>query len=342
MNYNEIILKSDISDSFSSKSDSKEIKDMDFETEEEKKIRLSLEKALESNNNIHAFEKINTNISSFCSNIQHLQEYSLYLGSKQDNKEKGSEIDKTIIETADKIAETFTLIEIIKNFDYKDRNQKIQNITKANRLEDECNKYKKIFDDLTDKIKQQNINLIKQARNSVRYSNFSDFSNDDQPANNNNINIGFQNGKEFLDGIEMKKKQNDAINKAAKKIERSLSRRNTMTMNIKINENNENQGNNLELFNIEYNKKNELQNNLLLNNTTNFEKNIGDESKYTRITSGLSTRNSKMYQEMEDKVFIALEGKRQNCLRRHWIISLIIIILIIALLYYVFFFKKNT
>ncbi len=342
MNYNEIILKSDISDSFSSKSDSKEIKDMDFETEEEKKIRLSLEKALESNNNIHAFEKINTNISSFCSNIQHLQEYSLYLGSKQDNKEKGSEIDKTIIETADKIAETFTLIEIIKNFDYKDRNQKIQNITKANRLEDECNKYKKIFDDLTDKIKQQNINLIKQARNSVRYSNFSDFSNDDQPVNNNNINIGFQNGKEFLDGIEMKKKQNDAINKAAKKIERSLSRRNTMTMNIKINENNENQGNNMELFNIEYNKKNELQNNLLLNNTTSFEKNIGDESKYTRITRGLSTRNSKMYHEMEDKVFIALEGKRQNCLRRHWIISLIIIILIIALLYYVFFFKKNT
>ena len=185
--------------------------------------------------------------------------------------------------------------------------------------------------------------MIKQARNSVRYSNFSDFSNDDQPANNNNnINIGFQNGKEFLDGIEMKKKQNDAINKAAKKIERSLSRRNTMTMNIKINENNENQGNNMELFNIEYNKKNELQNNLLLNNTTSFEKNIGDESKYTRITSGLSTRNSKMYHEMEDKVFIALEGKRQNCLRRHWIISLIIIILIIALLYYVFFFKKNT
>ena len=98
----------------------------------------------------------------------------------------------------------------------------------------------------------------------------------------------------------------------------------------------------MELFNIEYNKKNELQNNLLLNNTTSFEKNIGDESRYTRITSGLSTRNSKMYHEMEDKVFIALEGKRQNCLRRHWIISLIIIILIIALLYYVFFFKKNT
>ena len=345
MNYNEIMLKSDNSDSFSSKSDNSHKKeDIDFETEEEKKNRLSLQKALESNNSVHAFEKINKNISSFCSNIQILQEYSLYLGSKQDNKEKGSDIDKRIIETADKIAETFDLIEIIKNFEYSDRDQKINNITKANRLEDECNKYKKIFDDLTDKIKKQNINLIRQARNSVRYSNFSDFSsdmhlNDDQYGNNS---IGFQNGKEFLDGIEMKKKQNDAIYKATKKIERSLSRKNTMTMNIKVNDANV-EDKYMEVFNIEYNnKKNELQNNLLNNtNYTNYEKNSGEENKYTYVHTDSSIRSSKVFRDMEDKVFIALEGQRQNFFRRHWIISLIIIILIIAILYYLFYFKKK-
>ena len=343
MNYNEIILKSEHSESFSSKSDNNQInEDIDFETEEEKKNRLSLQKALESNNNIRAFEKINANISSFCSNIQILQEYSLYLGSKQDNKKKGSDIDKTIIETANKIAETFELIEIIKNFEYKDRDQKIQNITKANDFQNECNKYKKIFDDLTDKIKQQNINLIRQARNSVRISNFSDYSGDihlkdDQTGNNN---TGVQNGKEFLDGIEMKKKQNDAIYKATKKIERRLSRKNTLSMNIKINDINRDD-NIIEEFNSE--KKNELQNKLLNNinysNYSSYEKNTGDENKYIKTDS--SIRNSKVFRDMEDRVFIALEGQRQNYFRRHWIISLIIIILIIALLYYLFYFKKN-
>ena len=197
---------------------------------------------------------------------------------------------------------------------------------------------------MTDKIKKQNINLIRQARNSVRYSNFSDFSsdmhlNDDQYGNNS---IGFQNGKEFLDGIEMKKKQNDAIYKATKKIERSLSRKNTMTMNIKVNDANV-EDKYMEVFNIEYNnKKNELQNNLLNNtNYTNYEKNSGEENKYTYVHTDSSIRSSKVFRDMEDKVFIALEGQRQNFFRRHWIISLIIIILIIAILYYLFYFKKK-
>ena len=125
----ELILKSDNSNSFSSESDDSQLqKETKIETEEEIKNRLSLQKALAANNNARAFEKINTNISSFCSNIQLLQDYSLCLGSKLDNKEKGSEIDKIILNTADEIAETFNLIEIIKNFEYNDRNQKIQNI----------------------------------------------------------------------------------------------------------------------------------------------------------------------------------------------------------------------
>ena len=337
---NELIINNfDQNKSFSIKSDNSEKSDLEYETEIETKTRQSLEKALSSNNNAYAFEKINKNINLFCSNIQILQDYSLCLGSKLDNKEKGDEIDKIILKTGDEIVEIFNLIEIIKNFAYKDRNQKIQNITKANRLEDECNKYKKKFDDLTDKIKQQNLNLIKQARASVRYSNYSDFSgeihlNNDEPKHTTE----FQNGKEFLDGIEMKRKQNDAIYKAAKKIEKSLSRRNTMIFNIQnFNEINNNQ--NMDVFNIEYKKTNDFRNHLL----SYDKRNTIDENKYTsmRNSNDDSRRMSKAFHEMEDKVYIALEGVRQNFIRRHWFMFLIILLLIVVLVYYIFFMQKK-
>ena len=254
------------------------------------------------------------------------------------------EIEKIILKTADEIAETFNLIEIIKNFEYKEKNQKIENITKANRLEDECSKYKKIFDDLTDKIKKQNINLIKQARTSIRYSNFSDFSgeinlNNDEPANN----TGFQNGKEFLEGIEMKRKQNDAINKAAKKIEKSLSKKNVLIMNLTGDENNNNNDdNNIEIFNIENNKnKSDLRNALLPNNIQDKNNNNNDDNKYLSMNSSRLSRTSKAFHEMEDKVFIALEGPRQNFIRRHWLISLITLVLIIIILYYILLYQKQ-
>lgn len=350
----ELFLNSDRSESFSEKSEQSDKKNNELETESEKKIRLSLEKALSSNNYSHAFEKINKNISSFCSSIQLLQDYNLCLGSKLDNIEKGADIDKIILKTADEISETFNLIEIIKNFEYNDRNQKIQTITKANKLEDECNKYKKIFDDLTDKIKQKNINLIKQARSSLRYSNYSDFSgeihlNDEE---NNNNNAGFQNGKEFLDGIEMKRKQNDAIYKAAQKIRKTISKRSTANiMTIDVDKDNDSNTNHMETFNVEYNtKKNNNQNNslltdynnhnkLLINNNTSVDDNY--DNKYINLNRYSSSRNSKAFHDMEDKVFIALEGQRQNCIRRHWILSLITFIVIISILYYLFYYKKE-
>ena len=350
----ELFLNSDRSESFSEKSEQSDKKNNELETESEKKIRLSLEKALSSNNYFHAFEKINKNISSFCSSIQLLQDYNLCLGSKLDNIEKGADIDKIILKTADEISETFNLIEIIKNFEYNDRNQKIQTITKANKLEDECNKYKKIFDDLTDKIKQKNINLIKQARSSLRYSNYSDFSgeihlNDEE---NNNNNAGFQNGKEFLDGIEMKRKQNDAIYKAAQKIRKTISKRSTANiMTIDVDKDNDSNANHMETFNVEYNtKKNNNQNNslltdynnhnkLLINNNTSVDDNY--DNKYINLNRYSSSRNSKAFHDMEDKVFIALEGQRQNCIRRHWILSLITFIVIISILYYLFYYKKE-
>lgn len=350
----ELFLNSDRSESFSEKSEPSDKKLNDLETESEKKNRLSLEKALSSNNYFHAFEKINKNISSFCSSIQLLQDYNLCLGSKLDNIEKGADIDKIILKTADEISETFNLIEIIKNFEYHDRNQKIQNITKANKLEDECNKYKKIFDNLTDKIKQKNINLIKQARSSLRYSNYSDFSGEihlNNEENNNNSNSGFQNGKEFLDGIEMKRKQNDAIYRAAQKIKRTMSKRSmTNIMTIDVDNDNNVDINHMETFNVEYNNKmnNNKNNNLLLKdnnqNKVLINNSVDDnyDNKYINLnTTFNSSRTSKAFHDMENKVFIALEGPRQNCIRRHWFLSLITFILIISILYYLFFYKKE-
>lgn len=336
----EFIFKFHHSESFSDHSDNSLQKYIFFETEKEKENRLSLQKALESHNYSRAFEKINKNISSFCSNIQILQDYNLYLGSKQDNKDKGSEIEKIILEAADQIAETFILIDIVKNYEYPDKNQKIENITKANSLEEECNNYKKVFNDLTEKIKQQNINMINQAKTSMRYSDISDFSGEihleDVLSENNN---SFQNGKEFLEGIEMKKKQNDAIKKAAKKIENSLSRKNTLSNNKKNNNDYINNEDKMEIFNIDYHKKkNDLEKNLLSNN--NIRNNI-ESNNYINMDSDDSKRTSKIFHEMEDKVFLALEGQRQNFLRRHWLISLIILIMVIVLIFFLLFSKEK-
>ena len=333
------------SSSFRSSSSNSQQNPVETETESEKLNRISLNNALISNNYAHAFSKIENNISSFCTNIQQLRDYSLFLGSKLDDKEKGSEIDKIILETADGIAETFRLINIIKNFEYSNKSTKIQNITKANTLEDECHKYKKMFNDLTEKIKQQNITLIKQARNSYRYSNYSDFSGElhvcsqDKTTNNDN----FANGKEFLDGIEIKRKQNDAIFKAAQKINRTLSRANSKKIDLDL----INSGQEIEMFNIGYKESKAksnlgLENSLIENNNDNKygseENNKANILKYDDRYSG-SRRTSKAFHEMEDKVYTALEGPKYNFFRRHWIFSgLIIIIIIVFILYY--FFKK--
>ena len=319
------------SSSFKSSSSNSQQNLIETETESEKLNRISLNNALISNNYSYAFKKIENNISLFCTNIQQLRDYSLFLGSKLDDKEKGSEIDKIILETADSIAETFYLINIIKNFEYSNKQTKIQNITKANALEDECHKYKKMFDDLTDKIKQQNITLIKQARNSYRYSNYSDFSGElhvgsQELTNNDN----FANGKEFLDGIEIKRKQNDAIYKAAQKINRSLSRNNSKKIDLDLINNSPE----IEKFNIGYNLNKKGSNDIKYESEGNYNENKSNNFKYDDRYS----RTSKAFHEMEDQVYTALEGPKHNFFRRHWIFSSFIIVILIFILYY--FFKK--
>lgn len=288
-----------------------------FETESEKKNRISIQNALSSNNSKHAFQKITNNITSFCSKITKLQDYCLNLESRYSIREKVEDINELIIKTADEISETFDMIEIIINFEYKDKNQKIQNITKANNLKDDCCKYKNKFEDLTEKIKKSNLNAINQANRSVRNSNYSQFSGDiqldnEEPSNN----FGFQNGKEFLEEIEIKKKQNDAINQANLKIGRvskisNLNRENSLN------------NNHMEYFNFGY-KKNK--------NNNGVEKNLNE-----REDSKFHNMNSTVFREMEDKVLIALEDHKECCLTKHWLLSLIITIcIIIIILYYIF------
>ena len=204
----DLYLNSDKNESFSvdSNDNDNQIIEEDLETEEEKKNRLSVQNALKSNNNDHAFDIINSKITSFCSKIQILQDYSLCLGSKIDNKQKGENIEKIILEAGDEISETFNLIEIVKNYEYKDRNQKIKNINQANNLENKCNTYKEKYDNLINEIKQKNLNLIRQVSNSIRNSNFSDFSGeiylDNETPKKNHNNTEFNSEKKFIKSFE--------------------------------------------------------------------------------------------------------------------------------------------
>ena len=54
---------------------------------EQSENRISLQNALNRKNYERAFVKIQANINTFCQNIQSLQNYSLFVGSKSDNKE---------------------------------------------------------------------------------------------------------------------------------------------------------------------------------------------------------------------------------------------------------------
>lgn len=325
----ELYLNVDNKESFSVESNHSDSNDNEFETEEEKKDRISIQNALKSKNYESVFEKINSKISSFCSKLKILQDYSLCLGSKLDNKQKGEDIEKIILETGDEISQTFDLIEIVKNYKFNDKNQKIQNIKQANSLEDKCNTYKEKFDNLTNEIKKQNLNLIKQARNTKRYSNFSDFSgeihlgNDSPKKNNNDQNntFDYDSDKNILESIELKKKQNEAINKIARKMERSLSRRQTIAkLNIKEN-NDDDDG--MEIFNIDINYK-----------KMNEEK--GGDSK-DLSNANLSKKDSTIFHDMEKRVYIALEGQNQSFIKKYWIFILIFIFIIILVLYFVFF-----
>lgn len=134
-----------------------------------------------------------------------------------------------ILGTADLFAETFNMLNDIKEFNFSSKNEKIENITEANELQDKCNSYRQFFEDLTKKIKAQNKNIINRAHKSSLFFSFAsekDFNYLDE-VKDKDIEYDFTNGKEFLDGISNKQKQNNAIEQATYKI-KSLSRKNSI------------------------------------------------------------------------------------------------------------------
>lgn len=203
--------------------------------------------------------------------------------------------DNLILGTADLLAETFQMLNDIKDFNFNTKNEKIENITEANELEDKCNHYRSVFEDLTKKLKTQNANIIRRAhKSSMRFSFASDkeFSFVDDGTNNNTNNendFAFTNGKEFLDGISSKQKQNTAIDQA----------------NVKINS---------------ISRKSSVQNFL---------------NTLKRGGSGNSLNNEDILLRMESKVFHAIEGDDKTWLQRNYIKIIIGVIIAIVILYFI-------
>ena len=261
--------------------------------------RISLQNALDNKNYKRAFQKINENILKFCSNIQQLQDYSLKIGSKSDNVEKNNKIDELITETGDIMSETFDLLKLIQDYNYNKKNEKIENITEANSLEDKCQLLNKQFEDIINKIKSQNMNIIHRAKSSMRFSNFSnmDMPIYDENNINENNNNNIKNGNEFLDGIISKRKQNEIIEKATFKIKASIDR-------ISLKKNNKSSSTSLNYLN-EY------------------------ETPF-KFTNDL---NESMKIKIEQKLFDSLDGPKINFFTKHkykilffFIICIIIII----------------
>ena len=263
--------------------------------------RFSLQNALDNKNYKRAFQKINENIIKFCINIQHLQDYSLKIGSKSDNTEKNNSIDELITETGDIISETFDLLKLIQDYNYIQKNEKIENITEANSLEDKCQLYNKQFEDIINKIKSQNMNIIRRAKSSVRFSNFSNTDMpiyDENNINDNNTN-NIKNGKEFLDGIISKRKQNEIIEKTTFKIKASIDR-------ISLKKNNKNSSTSLTNLN-EY------------ETSFKFKKDLNESMKI----------------KIEQKLFDALDGPKINFFKKHkYKIICIFLIFIIFIIYF--------
>ena len=263
--------------------------------------RFSLQNALDNKNYKRAFQKINENISKFCLNIQQLQDYSLKIGSKSDNIEKNNAIDNLITETADLISETFDLLKLIQDYNYNKKNEKIENITEANSIEDKCQLLNKQFEDITNKIKSQNMNIIRRAKSSIRFSNFS---NTDMPIyDENNINENnsnnIKNGNEFLNGISSKRKQNEIIEKATFKIKASIDR-------ISLNKNKQNSSNSLYNLN-DYETSFKFQNDL----------------------------NESMKRKIEQKLFDSLDGPKINFFTKHKYKIIFFLILCILFIIYI-------
>ena len=128
--------------------------------------RRSLNNALFKGDYIRAFEKINENIKIIDSNIAQIREYSLKMGSKQENNQTTEESNELIENTTNYIIDTMNYLSDIKNFDYSSNIQKNENINKAKYLENSVQIKKNTLQKLINNIKNQGEEYINNARNS--------------------------------------------------------------------------------------------------------------------------------------------------------------------------------
>lgn len=260
----------------------------DYLTINTEQARNSIQKHLLMNDYEKCFDKIKNNIGTFKSEIEKLKE--IY----NDNNNNTKEIENLITNIGDGISETFYLLDDIKNFEYKSRNEKIQNIQRANDLEDQCNKYKDNFLNLSYRIKTHNNKILKR-------NTFSDFSIDVENMNSYKdplVNVKFKTGKEFLD--QNLQKHNNALDIANNKIELSISR-----TSFHSNNNSRNNSKKLSNDSIDIN----------INNNLHFRRDTGT------------------FLKMEAEVKKALEGGNHSFFSKHWKFILFVLIVIIILLY---------
>ena len=171
--------------------------------------RRSLNNALSKGDYIRAFEKVNENIKIIDSNLAQIREYSLKIGSKQENNQATEESNELIESTTKYIIDSMNYLSDIKNFEYSSNIQKKENIEKANSLEVTVQKKKNILQKLIDNIKNQGQEYINNARNSLRIieekERESSINNEDDDGNEQQLKL--LNGREYIEGIHDKENQ---------------------------------------------------------------------------------------------------------------------------------------
>ena len=182
--------------------------------------RRSLNNALSKGDYIRAFEKVNENLKIIDSNISQIREYSLKIGSNQENSQSTEEANELIENTTNYIIDTMNYLSDIINFDYNSNIQKNENINKAKYLENSVQKKKNALQNLINNIKNQGQEYINNARNSLRIIEERESSSykeiDDE--NENEQQLKLLSGKEYIEGIHDKENQINLIMNVTKEL----------------------------------------------------------------------------------------------------------------------------
>jgi t-SNARE complex subunit (syntaxin) len=182
--------------------------------------RRSLNNALSKGDYIRDFEKVNENLKIIDSNISQIREYSLKIGSKQENSQTTEETNELIENTTNYIIDTMNYLSDIKNFDYSSNIQKNENINKAKYLENSVQIKKNTLQKLINNIKNQGQEYINNARNSLRIIEERESSSNKEieDENENEQQLKLLSGREYIEGIHDKENQINLIMNVTKEL----------------------------------------------------------------------------------------------------------------------------